>query len=243
MIKMIEKIKIQMLVAILAVAVFSLQACTRFSVVDIEVPQASPVPSETPTWTPKPKEPTALPTATKTPISNTPTPMLAPTQVREVLFAVSGGNLSVRRGPDLAYNYVGVLYDGDEALAIGRDRKGDWLLIELPSKSGVRGWVTTETKYSTVEGHIRSLPIVEVELPAPAFIRNCTKHKVLVQPVEILLLNKYNEPDNIGHFDVATYQIYDVDISGNVRLEDVSLSEGRTVDIIYDGNGDKSKCE
>ncbi|MBT3315442.1 MAG: hypothetical protein HN390_12615 [Anaerolineae bacterium] len=243
MIKMIGKFKIQMLVVILMLAAFALQACAQFAVIETDVPQASPAPNDTATWTPRPKEPTAPPTATKTPISNTPTPALAPTQAKETLFSVTGGNLNVRRGPDLAYNYLGVMYDGDEAVAIGRDRKGDWLLIELPSKPGVEGWVTTETEYSTVEGNIRSLPIVEVEEALPAFIRNCTKHTILVQPVEIQLLDKYNEPDNVGHFDVATYQIYDVDISGNVRLEDVSLSEGRTVDIIYDGNGDKSKCE
>ena len=38
-------------------------------------------------------------------------------------------------------------------------------------------------------------------------------------------------------------RFYDTGIPGNVRLEDVSLSEGKTVDIRYDGNGDKSKCE
>ena len=50
-------------------------------------------------------------------------------------------------------------------------------------------------------------------------------------------------PYNEERFDVGVYQVYDTDIPGNVRLEDVSLSEGKTVDIRYDGNGDKSKCE
>ncbi len=241
--KKMEKYKKKILVTILVQVIFVVQACIPAVETPTEIPQASSTLDEPSTLTATPEAPTKLPTATKTPISNTPTPVLMPTQARKVVFSVSGGNLSVRRGPRLTYNYVGVMYDGDEAIAIGRDSTGDWLLIELPSKPGVEGWVTTETKYSTVEGIIRSLPLVEVELPAPAFIRNCTKHKILVQPGDVELLNKYNAPDNEASFVVMTYQIYDVDISGDVRLEDVSLSEGRTVDIIYDGNGDKSKCE
>ena len=84
---------------------------------------------------------------------------------------------------------------------------------------------------------------MEVKPPTPAYIRNCTKHKILVQPADVELLNKYNEHDNERHFDVLIYQIYDLDVAGTPRLEDVSLSEGKRVDIIYDGNGDKSKCE
>ena len=241
--KKMEKYKKQILVIILILAIFVVQACIPAAETPTEVPQASPTLDERPTSTATPEAPTALPTATKTPISNTPTPEPMPTQVKKVVFSVSGGNLSVRRGPRLTYNYVGVMYDGDEAIAIGRDRTGDWLLIALPSKPGIDGWVTTETKYSTVEGIIRSLPLVEVELPAPAFIRNCTKHKILVQPGDVELFNKYNEPDNEAHFEVMTYQLYDLDVAGSPRLEDISLAEGIRVDIRYDGNGDKSKCE
>lgn len=244
MIKMIEKSKLEILVAILALAMFGLQACAQFADVQTDVPHASPMPSKTPTWTPRPKAPTAFPTVTL--ISNTQTATPAPTGTpKEVTFAVTGGNLNVRRGPSLAYNYLSVLYDGDVAIAVGRDRLrlNRWLLIELPSNPGAKGWVTTETKYSTVEGDISSLPLVNVEAAIPAFIRNCTKHTILVQPVNVELLNKYNEPFNIEHFDVSTYQIYDLDVPGNVRLEDITLSEGRTVDIIYDGTGEKSKCE
>ncbi len=244
MIKMIEKCKIQILIAILALAVFSLQACAQFAKMQTDVPQASPMPSKTPTWTPRPKDPTALPTVTL--ISNTQTATPVPTRTpKKVTFTVTDGNLNVRRGPRLTYNYVGVLYDGDVAIAVGRDRLrlSRWLLIELPSNPGAKGWVTTETKYSTVEGDISSLPLVEVDVAVPAFIRNCTKHTILVQPVNVQLLNKYNEPCNEEHFYVLTYQIYDLDTPGNVRLEDITLSEGRTVDIIYDGAGEKSKCE
>ena len=242
MIKMIEKYKVEILVAILVLAAFSLQACTQPAETEADLPQASSTPGKTSTSTPRPKAPTRIPT--KTAISNTQTATPAPTRTpKPVIFTVSGGNLNVRRGPDLAYNYVGVLYDGDVAIAVGRDRIGNWVQIELPSNPGVKGWVSTETDYSTIEGEIRSLPLVKVEAPSPAFIRNCTKHTILVQPVNVELLNKYSGLDNVEHFDVLTYQIYDLDVAGTPRLEDVALSEGRTVDIIYDGAGEKSKCE
>lgn len=244
MMKRVGKFKTQILVLILALAMFGLSACVQSTNTQTEVPQASPTLTEAPAWTATPQTPTVPSTATRTPISNTPTPTLLPSMTpAPVIFSVSGGNLNVRRGPDLAYNYVGVLYDGDAAVAIGRDKQGDWLLIEIPSNSDITGWVTTETEYSTVEGEIQSLPLVEVDPPDPAFLRNCTKHTILVEPVGVELLNKYNDPDNEAHFDVLTYQLYDLDVAGNPRLEDLSLVEGARVDILYDGNGDKSKCE
>ena len=237
--KRIKRPKVKIFAITFVLAIFFLQACLP----QTETPQASPTPDEAPTLTSTPEAPTALPTATKTPISNTPTPTPVPTEIKKVVLTVSGGNLNVRRGPRLTYNYVGVLYDGDVAVAVGRDRVGNWLLIELPSNPSAMGWVTTETIYSAIEGDILALPLVEVEPPSPAFIRNCTKHTILVEPAGAQLLNKYNAPDNEGFFGVSTYQIYDLDVTGEPRLEDVTLSEGKQVDIIYDGNGDKSKCE
>ena len=49
--------------------------------------------------------------------------------------------------------------------------------------------------------------------------------------------------NNEERFEVGVYWVYDTDIPRNVRLEDVSLLEGRTVDIRYNGNGEWSKCE
>ena len=139
---------------------------------------------------------------------------------------MKGGNLFVHRGPGLEYNYVGVLYDGDTAIATGRDRINRWIRVELPSKSGVEGWITTETDYTRIYGDISNLPFIETEPASPAFIRNCTKHEILILPAEVYLLSKYNTPYNEERFDVGVYQVYDTDIPGNVRLEDVSLSEG-----------------
>ncbi len=235
---MIRQRKLEFLTVILAV--LALQACLP----QAEPLQATPTLTKPPASTSTPKLPTASPTATRTPIANTPTPTLLPSMTpAPVIFTVSGGNLNIRRGPDLAYNYVGVLYDGESAVAVGRGFRGGWLLVELPSKPGVTGWATTQTKYSTVGGDIKTLPIVDVESPVRAYIRNCTKHTILVEPAGVQLNDKYNEPTNESHFDVLVYQIYDLDVAGEPFLTEVSLAEGLRVDIIFDGNGDKSKCE
>jgi hypothetical protein len=155
---------------------------------------------------------------------------------------VTGGNLNVRRGPSIDYNYVGVLYDGGTAEAVGRDRISRWVLIELPDQSGVKGWVTTETDYSTVQGDVSILPFVQVEPASPAYIRNCTKHRMLISPTAVELLSKFDEPYNEERFGVGVYQVYDLENPDNVSIQEISLSEGRTVDIRLDWTGERSKC-
>ena len=218
------------------------------------LPDATRTPStsgEIPTWTPRPQDLSALPSATgPAPVSETQsalptvtyTPFTTPTP-RTVTISISGGNLNVRRGPSLYYNYVGVFYDGETALAVGRDRISRWILIEIPSKPGARGWVTTETQYTKIEGDLGNLPFLEVEPASPAFIRNCTTHKMLVMPVEVTLLTRFNEPYNEEQFGVGLYQVYDLENPDAAPVLEVSLSEGKRVDIIYDWTGEKTKCE
>jgi hypothetical protein len=177
--------------------------------------------------------------ATATPTSlpaSTPTP-------KTVTFSVENGNLNVRRGPSVDYNFVGVLYDGERALAVGRDRISRWVLIELPGQTGVRGWVTTETDYSRIQGDVSILPFVAVEPASPAYIRNCTKHEMIVYPPEVQLLSKYEEPYNEERFGVGVYQVYDLENPKDEAIQVINLSEGKTVDIRYDWTGEKSKCE
>ena len=247
------KLKIQTIIALLILTTFVAQGCAPAVTNGTEAAQVASAPGEIPTWTPRPEDLTltALPTVTR-PAPVLPTVTITPTLVetppitptpKTVSVSMKGGNLFVHRGPGLEYNFVGVLYDGDTAIATGRDRISRWIRIELPSQSGVEGWITTETDYTRIYGDISNLPFIQTEPASPAFIRNCTKHEILVLPAEVYLLSKYDTPDNEERFDVGVYQVYDTDIPGNLRLEDVSLSEGKTVDIRYDGNGDKSKCE
>jgi hypothetical protein len=249
---MIVKHKIQILISIILLALLGIQACTINATTQPDETPVGQESGEIPTWTPHSQDLTltALPTATElAPVSiqGTATPTIvgspAPTRTpKRVTFTVTGGNLNVRRGPSIDYNYVGVLYDGGTAEAVGRDRISRWVLIELPDQSGVKGWVTTETDYSTVQGDVSILPFVQVEPASPAYIRNCTKHRMLISPTAVELLSKFDEPYNEERFGVGVYQVYDLENPDNVSIQEISLSEGRTVDIRLDWTGERSKC-
>ena len=246
---MIVKLKLQHLLILLILILFWLQACTPGDVQTVPAPVTKSS-GEIPTWTPRPQEVTVLPTATKPAsvaaaqtatqaVTDTPPPSRTP---KVVAISIEGGNLNIRRGPSTDYNPLYILRDGETAIVVGRDRISRWILIEVPSVPGARGWVTTETEYTTVKGDVPSLPFLKVEPASPAFIRNCTKHNLLVLPLEVILLDKFNEPYNEERFGPGIYEIYDLDGPKGV-LETVNLREGQTVDIRVDGLGEKSKCE
>lgn len=250
---MIVKSKVQTILFWLLLVAFAVQGCALFQVNETNISGATFTPAEVSTWTPRPVDltQTALPTETRpatvstaatVPPTGTATSPVLPTP-RTVRITIKDGNLFVHRGPSLDYNYVGVLYDGETALATGRDRVSRWVRIALPSKPEVDGWITTETSYTRINGDISNLPYIETEPASPAFIRNCTKHELLVMPAEVQLLDKFNKPYNEERFSVGIYQIYDLENPDNKAIEEVSLSEGKTVDIQYDWEGEKSKCE
>jgi hypothetical protein len=250
---MIVKLDVRLLLILLFLGMLGLQGCALPAASPTEVAPAASTPGDIPTWTPRPADltRTALPTTTGPALvseTQTATPPVtappAPTRTpRQVTFTVRGGNLNVRRGPSADYNYIGVLYDGDRAIAVGRDRISRWVLIELPSQPGVKGWVTTETGYSIVQGDVSNLPFVTVAPASPAYIRNCTKHTMQIYPTGVELLSKFDEPYNEERFGVGLYQVYDLENPDIAAIQEINLSEGETVDILYDWTGDKSKCE
>jgi len=208
---------------------------------------------EIPTWTARPQDLTltALPTATRpapvssattVPRTTTATPRIVTTP-KNVTVAIKGGNLFVHRGPSLDYNYIDVLYAGETTIATGRDRVSRWIRIALRSKPGAEGWITTETDYTLIDGDISNLPFIETEPAAPAYIRNCTRHDLWVVPGDVQLLDKFEAPYNEERLPVGIYLIYDAENQENKPIEEVSLSEGKTVDIRYDWMGERSKCE
>jgi len=247
------KHKAQTLILLLSLAALAIQSCALATPTPekTELAQSTPVPGDIPTWTPRPQDPTELPTATlPAPVISTPSATPTPVEVTQrvptpkaVSVEIVGGNLFAHRGPSLYHNFVGVLYDGEVVTATGRDRISRWLRVEIPSSPGVEGWITTETQYTQVSGDIANLPFIETEPAVPAFIRNCTKTTIVIYPEEVHLLDKYNKPYNEEQFIVGRHQVLDLDIPGTAWLEDVELSEGKTVDIRYDGAGNKSKCE
>jgi hypothetical protein len=250
---MIIKLKVQTFFALALLLAFGVQSCAPSQSEGTEVVLASSTPGEIPVWTLRPQDltQTALPTATgpapvsiapTVPPTTTATPRIVATP-KTVRVTIEGGNLFVRRGPSLDYNYIGVLYDGNAVLVTGRDRVSRWIRIALPSKPEVEGWITTETKYTQIDGDISNLPYIETEPALPAYIRNCTWHELWVMPAEVQLLDKSEAPDNEERFPVGIYQVYDLENPDNEPIEEVSLSEGKTVDIQYDWEGEKSKCE
>jgi hypothetical protein len=247
------KLKVLIFLVSLFLAVFAIQGCASAAIETTGIPPATSTSGEVPTWTARPKDQTqtALPAATRpaliigaTAIPRTPTvtPEILDTP-KVVSVKVKGGNLSVRRGPSLDYNYIGVLEDGVTVIANGRDRISRWVRIAIPSKPEVIGWITTETKYTLVDGDIGNLPYIQAEPARPAYIRNCTKHEMWILPADVYLLSKFDEPYNEERFPVGKYQVYDTENLGNKPIDEIDLSEGETVDIRYDWEGDKSKCE
>jgi hypothetical protein len=245
------KLKVRTLIPLLLLATIALQSCAPAVADATAVARATATKGEIPTWTPRLEDLNTLPTATA-PAPIKITPSVTQTQVdatprvptpKAVSVTIVGGNLFVHRGPSLYHNFIGVLYDGEVVLATGRDRISRWLRVEVPSNPGVEGWITTETAYTKVNGDISKLPFIETEPASPAFIRNCTKTTIVILPEDVQLLDKYNKPYNEEQFIVGRHQVIDLDFPGTARLEDIELSEGKTVDIIYDGTGEKSKCE
>ncbi|GAB4503754.1 MAG: hypothetical protein Fur0043_07460 [Anaerolineales bacterium] len=214
------------------------------------LPPTTDSPRGVPTWTPRPADLTAaLPTparavsspqrASVTPFTSaTPTNAPAPVIVQAV-----GGNLHIRRGPSVDYNSIDVLRSGQSLTATARDPVNRWLQIPLPSAPGKSGWVSILTDYSLVSGVVEDLPIATVAPAVPAFIRNCTKHRMLVLPPEVELLGKYDAPYNEERFPPGEYQVYDLEAGNTKAYQTVILSEGSRVDIREDGLGEKSKCE
>jgi hypothetical protein len=250
---MVIKLRIQILMVMMLGIVLVAQGCAPPAVEGTGTVLATSMAGDIPTWTPRPQDltQTALPTATgvapvveATSASQTPAAVahIAATP-KTVRVTIEGGNLFVHRGPSLDYNYIGVLYDGDTVLATGRDRVSRWIRVALPSNPEAEGWITTETNYTLIDGDIPNLPYVETEPARPAYIRNCTKHELWVFPAEIKLLDKFEAPYNEERFPVGIYQIYDVENQENKPIDEVNLSEGKRVDIMYDWEGEKSKCE
>lgn len=219
---------------------------------DKETPPATDLPRDIPTWTPRPADLTAAlpipPQPASPPTGSVPSPAASatsagvPTSAQVTVQAV-GGNLNIRRGPSVDYNPIDVLRAGRSLTAIGRDPVSRWVQVPLPSSPGKLGWVSILTTYSLVSGEVEDLPIVTVAPALPAFIRNCTKHRMLVLPPEVELLNKYNPPFNEERFPPGEYQVYDLEAGDGKTYQTVILLEGKRVDIREDGLGEKSKCE
>jgi hypothetical protein len=117
----------------------------------------------TATFTPTPITPLPSPvppTATRLPLTTETAPFLTATQTAYV-----------RAGPDVTYNWLGLLYSGETALVTGRHEAGNgetWWLIHRTS-DGLEGWVWGGA--ATLSGDAGTLPLLEApptQTPGPS---------------------------------------------------------------------------
>jgi hypothetical protein len=159
-----------------------------------------------------------------------------------VTLNVVKGNLFVRRGPDMAFNPVGVLYKNTSVKVIARDVLSDWVEVKIPNSSKT-GWVSIQTEYSQIEGSLEDLPeFTPTEWPVAAYLRNCTYHRMYVEPSEVVVSTALEFPDNEIWIYPGEYVVYDIDVPDDPEVMKITVQEGSDIEIREDGLGDKRKC-
>ncbi len=201
-------------------------------------PKPTAQPTETASPSPAPTQTPPRPTETPAPATPTPTSNPAP---RVTISAVKG-NLFIRRGPDMAFNPIGVLYQGATAEVLAHDVLSKWAQIAVPNSDQI-GWVSLMTQYSQIEGDISALPELTVtDWPQPGYVRNCSLHRMVLEPGNIYVESLLGEPENLAWVYPGFYDVYDIDMPDPVEVDSIEIREGITVDILYNGAGVKHKC-
>jgi len=188
--------------------------------------------------------PAPLPTATTTPLPLPTQTEAAPaaSPIPNVTLDVVKGNLFIRRGPDMAFNPIGVLYKDTRAKVIARDVLSDWAQIEIPN-SDKTGWVSVQTEFSQIEGSLKDLPEFKItEWPVAAYLRNCTHHRMYVVQSEVVIPSSFEFPDNEIWIYPGTYTILDIDVPDDPEVATITVQEGSDIEIREDGLGEKRKC-
>lgn len=223
---------------VIVILVGVMLACT----LPVSPGQGTPRPADTETFTIT-EEPTLVlfATAISASVTNTeePTQPPAPTATANVVtITASGGNLNIRRGPGAPYNPISVLTEGQTAIAVARNADGSWLNIDIPDGSG-QGWVNATTQFSVSTGVINLLPVATLDLPVPAYIRNCTFHEMRIKPADIIVPIQ-TDPSSRLQLNPGYYDIIDIPTGKMVRS--INLREGDWMDITKDGLGSIYAC-
>jgi hypothetical protein len=204
---------------------------------------ALPTPRTIETVSPEEYNPTVAATATlelpspTLTLENTPAAALP-----KVTITAIKGNLNIRRGPDIAYNPIAVLYKGSTAQVIAHDVLTKWAQIAIPN-SDKTGWVSLLTEYSKVEGNLDALPgFTFTEWPVIAYLRNCTHHQMYILPVEITVPSSYGAPENEIWLNPGHYTALDLDLPDAPEVMSFDIREGQVIEILEDGTGEHRKC-
>ena len=129
MIKQLQKYRI---LSIVLLFVLLTQACT---LVRLNAPPALPTAQDIEPFSTE-EQVTLLPTQTAMDEIPVPTATkISPTAASfsEVKISAVKGNLFIRRGPDMSFNPVGVLYKDTSAEVIARDILSKWVQVKIPN--------------------------------------------------------------------------------------------------------------
>lgn len=155
-----------------------------------------------------------------------------------VTVTVVNGDLSIRTGPDMSFDAIAKLQDGETVTALARSIMDGWVQIQIPSQAGETGWISVQTNYSIVTGNLLDLPRIDtVEWNVGSYLNNCTTHQMLVQPGDKII-----QPENGVWFTPGTYSVYDLDVVGQPVVANLTVLEHREYNIRKDGDGQQVDC-
>ena len=176
---------------------------------------------------------------------SSPTPAVTETPAgEEIVLSATGGNLNIRRGPGPAYDVVGFLLNGQTSPASGRNDPASWVYVAIPDKPGALGWVSVDSRFVSLAptaATVQSLPVLSVDPPKPAYLRNCTFHPMAVDPGGFIVKPQVDAPDNLQQVNPGTYTALDQSVA-DAEARTVSLKEGQTKDITTDGLDNTYAC-
>ncbi|GJQ35926.1 MAG: hypothetical protein JETCAE01_19360 [Anaerolineaceae bacterium] len=181
------------------------------------------------------------PTATLIPVS---AQLATPESLSSVRIIASEGNLYIRRGPGTEYNRIGLLQKGETAQVIGRDVLSKWVQVIIPNTE-FTGWVSLLTPFTKLEGDLsRVESFTFTDWPQPAYIKNCTEHDLIIGPDELYLYNLFTNSRYLNEVQVdpGVYDIYDLFLPDEPKIQTVDVQEGETIYITVDGNGTEHLC-
>jgi hypothetical protein len=176
--------------------------------------------------------------------SATPTIQVTPSPISgNVTVTAVNGNLSIRTGPDITFDAIAILKDGETVTALARSIMDGWVQIPIPSQDGKTGWVLLKTNYFVVTGNVLDLPRIDlVEWNIGSYLINCTPHQMLVQPGDVILRPVSDSPDNRVWFSPGEYSVYDLDVTGQPVAANLSVTEHREFHILKDGDRKQWVC-
>ncbi len=177
-----------------------------------------------------------IPTSTATIIPFT------PTQEANITVSAVKGNIFIRRGPDMAYNPIGVLYKDTSTKVIARDVLSRWAQVIIPDSDNT-GWIYVKSEFAKVDGDFASIPdFTPTDWPVPGYLLNCTHHDLYIMPGEITVPASFGDPANEVWLKPGFYTIQDISIDGYPKIQDVEMREGVDIEIRVDGAGESRKC-